>query len=189
MHKYNVTKDCLNPWGTEIKAGSVVEYSDVDLQDENVKTIVDALVAEGSLVEIVDAPPAVLVDYVVVQGPVSNPEGEVFQTGNALQLPEGDIFAEDMVKAGLIMTKEEHDKLPKEVPAAAASSVGAPTTPSVAGSTEPRPRYRGQVVISDGMRTVGVQTFHHIRLADGSELDLTAREYSTEVKVSYPPEN
>lgn len=52
---------------------------------------------------------------------------------------------------------------------------------------EPRKRYRGQILIVDGKRTVGEQTFHHIKLADGSELDLTDAEYRTEVHVSYPP--
>lgn len=54
--------------------------------------------------------------------------------------------------------------------------------------TEPRLRYRGQLVLSESERTVGAQTFKHIRIADGSEYDMTDREYATEVRMSYPPE-
>jgi hypothetical protein len=52
---------------------------------------------------------------------------------------------------------------------------------------EPRLRYRGQVVLSESERTVGRQTFKHIRIVDGSEYDLTNEEYANEVKLSMPP--
>lgn len=57
----------------------------------------------------------------------------------------------------------------------------------VAADTEPRKRYRGRVVLEDGERTVEGRTYHHIKLDDGSEMDLNDLEYDTEVKVSYPP--
>lgn len=56
-----------------------------------------------------------------------------------------------------------------------------------ASPTEPRLRYRGQLVLEETDRTVGAQTFKHIRLGDGSELDMTDREYNAEVHLSYPP--
>ncbi len=52
---------------------------------------------------------------------------------------------------------------------------------------EPRKRFRGQIVVSESDRTVETQTFHHIRIADGSEYDLDDREYNGEVHISYPP--
>lgn len=46
---------------------------------------------------------------------------------------------------------------------------------------EPVKKYRGQVLISDGMRTVNDKEYHFIRIADGSTYDLTDEEYENEV--------
>lgn len=52
---------------------------------------------------------------------------------------------------------------------------------------EPRLRYRGKVVVSESERTVGTQTFKHIRLDSGEELDILPSEYAGVVYVAYPP--
>lgn len=124
-----------------------------------------------------------LIKYEVVNGPIADPEGETFQTGNIIMRDEGDAFAEGMLTAGIIKVYGT------EAPAggaAAAAPLQAPVETDAGG--EPRKRYRGHVVLIDDMRTVGTQTFHHIRCDDGAEYDLTALEYKSEVKMAYPPE-
>lgn len=74
---------------------------------------------------------------------------------------------------------------PEPVVEVVTETVPAEEIPSA--SAEPQKRYRGQLVLSDTMRTVGEQTFHALRLEDGTEMDLTDAEY-VEVHVSYPPE-
>jgi len=181
MKKYKVLqdleiKDEKDPLFGSHAPGSVIEMEDAQA----------ALFIEHGIIELepVEPPaPPVMVDYVVLKGPFANPEGEVFQTGNDIKLPENDKFASDAVTAGLIVLKSEYVAPPK--PAVSAT----PTTPAVAGATEPRLRYRGHVVISDGKRSVGRQTFHHIRTDEGHEYDLTPAEYAAEVKLAYPPQN
>lgn len=121
------------------------------------------------------------IKYEVVNGPIAVPEGETFQTGNILNRDEGDTFAEGMLSAGMI-------KIFGTESAAGAVAATPLTAPTEDNSTEPRKRYRGHVVLIDDMRTVGPQTFHHIRCDDGAEYDLTAVEYRTEVVRAYPPE-
>lgn len=160
----------------------------VVFEDTNVHLDIPTLLADGSIELVEEAPMPPMIDYVVVKGPLAIPEGEVFQTGNVVTLVEGDTFAQDAIKLGLIMAKADHDALPKEVVTGTFSpNAGAPTIPPVAGSVEPRKRYRGVALMSDTMRTVGAQTFHHIRTEDGHEYDLTDAEY-VEVQMSYPPQ-
>lgn len=77
------------------------------------------------------------------------------------------------------------EAIPDEEPRVASSVVDSQIEHSE--PTEPRLRYRGQLVLSESERTVGKQTFRHIHIADGSEYDLTDLEYKTEVKMAYPP--
>lgn len=45
-----------------------------------------------------------------------------------------------------------------------------------------RKRYHAKVILVESERTVGTQTFKHIRLEDGAEHDLTDEEYQLEVQ-------
>lgn len=62
------------------------------------------------------------------------------------------------------------------------------TADEVIPSDEPRKRFKGQIVVVDGYRTLrDGNEVRHVSVADGSEYDLTELEYNTQVKVSYPP--
>ncbi len=178
MQKYKVING-----HTVITPDEVTHTTDEVLELDPESDLTKGWLENGYIELVIDAPLPTMIDYVVVQGPFTNANGEVFQTGNAVQFPEGSELADMAIKEGLIMTKTDHDNLPKDQ---TTSSVGAPTTPTVAGNTEPRLRYRGKIVLVDGSRTVGAQTFHHIRVEDGSEYDLTDLEYQTEVVMAYP---
>ena len=122
---------------------------------------------------------------------VLNDANETFQKGNVIQFEEGSEDAAALLADKSIILKSEFDALPKTAPV---------TTPPVAPpgvavasiskdpNAEPRKRYRGHVVLSESQRTVGAQTFNHIGIADGTEYDLTDKEYAAEVHVSYPPQ-
>lgn len=121
------------------------------------------------------------ISYEVVQGPIATPEGVELQTGDILERVAGDDFAQGMLDAGIIKVFGSTDPAEQAVPEPLAAPVETNT------NKEPRKRYRGHIVEVDGMRTVGEQTFHHIRCEDGAEYDLTDLEYH-EVVVSYPPQ-
>lgn len=189
MHKYKVLKDFTNPWGTPVEAnpkdlvaGSfvAVDFSDEELADPKVGPAIEALIADGSI-ELI---PAVFVDYVVMtQLGVLNDANETFQKGNVIQFEQGSLEAQALVTEGDIMLKSDFDALP--VDESAPSVITTPNVTSIDPNTEPRKRYRGQIVMHESKRTVGAQTFNHIVVADGSELDLTDKEYAGEVHVSY----
>lgn len=124
------------------------------------------------------------------------------ETGIAVQKLDGDKSLGDVIPMGEIVELDPENEQTKHfleggfvepvvetppvtAPAVASESVE-PTEPTE--QVEPRKRYRGQVVIEESERTVGAQTFKHIRLEDGSELDFTTVEYDGEVHVSYPPQ-
>lgn len=105
-------------------------------------------------------------------------DGQVIAKGTVVELDPTDEFTLVSFDLGKIELAPEETKLEAEAEVAIAPGVG---------TAEPRLRYRGKLVVADGERTVGAQTFKHIRLEDGSEQDLTDQEYATEVKLSYPP--
>lgn len=141
-----------------------------------------ALVGNKAIEPVEDTPPIVTKKYEVLKGPISNREAEVFQTGNVIELEVNDPLTETFLKEGMI--GEIGTK--KQTRRAQVASIAAPVEPGTAGDTEPRLRYRNQIVISESDRVVGEQTFKHIRCADGVEYDLTEKEYAGEVKMSYP---
>lgn len=187
MNKYKVLQEfSTGPEEAKViyEVGAIIELDPAkdDVVSLSEHGMIEAVVDEVKDEEVKEP---VLVDYVVVNGPFANQQAEVFQTGNAIQFPEGDEFAANAVQAGLIMTKAAHDALPPKEEKV--EEAAAPTAPAVAGSTEPRKRYRGKIVLVESDRVVGAQTFKHIRTEEGHEYDLTAAEYQTEVIVSYPP--
>lgn len=124
-----------------------------------------------------------MIEYIVVKGPVAkvhrtsedaDPVTEVYQTGNVITFAEGDPLAASFISEGMIHLKVD---APKENT----------TAPAMPTEEEPRKRYRGKLVLTDGFRMVGVQQFRHLRLEDGTTLDLTEDEYQGEVKLSFPP--
>lgn len=61
-------------------------------------------------------------------------------------------------------------------------------TAAVDPNAEPRKRHiSGKLVLFDGKRVVSEREFHHVKFDDGSEMDLTDKEYEEQIKLSYPP--
>lgn len=170
MQKYKVLVDTMFN-DTEHKIDDVVE-----LDSANEVTI--NLQAEGIIVLIIDE--SVTAKYEVVKGPIANRKGERFLVGNVIELPVDDELTKAFLEKGMIVPEGTVVPVEEEKKAE-------PVEESTITDKEPRPRYRGQIVISESERTVGEQTFKHIRCADGAEYDLTDLEYKTEVHVSYPP--
>lgn len=168
-----------------LKVGDMPIPAD-QLEDYTVTENDTALLAAGLKVGDVvpmpkKAPEPKMIKYTVVKGPIANAQAEVFQTGNDIEFEEGSELATTFLADGVIVPFGT---------APANTAAVAPKPPVEAGATgdvEPRKRYRGQIVLAESDRTVGTQTFKHIRLADGSEQDLTEREYNAEVHISYPP--
>lgn len=120
--------------------------------------------------------------YKVITEMVQFVDGAMHEMGKILDLDPEHEDTKNLLEQNaieLVAEPMKEDVKNEEVPA--------PTTPAVVGGVEPRPRYRGQVILVDGPRTLGSQTFHHIRTEDGHEYDLTDAEYAGEVHVSYPP--
>lgn len=107
-------------------------------------------------------------------------EPKVQNVGDVCTTEEGKTGTLQPSQAGFVCVANEEPVVPP-TPVAEV-----PEAPGVL-PTEPQKRYRGHVVIMESENTVGVQTFKHIRLDDGTEYDLTDVEYRTEVHVSYPP--
>jgi hypothetical protein len=142
--KYNVVKDAMNPWGTPITAGSVVEFTDADMADAKVGPAVQALIADGSIVAVVAA------------------------------------------QGGTVAPKPGVATPPAQAPAKPAAQTQVAPKPQAAQQVAPAPKQKkrhisGKLVVVDGERVVGDQTFHHIQLEDGSEMDLTELQYRHEV--------
>lgn len=64
---------------------------------------------------------------------------------------------------------------------AAAAKAAVPTTP-----VTPKLSYRGLLIVSSGFRTVENTKYRHIRCSDGTEYDLTEKEYKEQV-IAYKP--
>jgi len=86
----------------------------------------------------------------------------------------------------------------KPVPAAAPAVGGQPSIGQVedapvqeeakvdASTTEavvPQKFYRGSLIVSEEPRTVGAQTFQHVKTVEGHDFDLTEDEYKADVTV------
>lgn len=59
-----------------------------------------------------------------------------------------------------------------------------PVAPTEVAESIPVRLYRGSVILSEEPRTVGAQTFRHIKTAEGHDYDLTEEEYKTEVTIA-----
>lgn len=118
-------------------------------------------------------------------------DGGVYAVGTIIELDATSEAVIEAVKAGVLSFWEdeivESGNMPAEVAPVKEEAPVAPVEPGSIADTEPRARYRGMVVMSESERTVGEQTFKHIVCDNGTEYDLTDAEYTTEVKVSYPP--
>lgn len=144
-----------------------------------------ALVANGAIEISPEEPTIVTARYAVIRGPIENRQGEKFLTGNMIELPVDDDLTRAFLEGQMIVPEGTPEG---EVVDSMAAAPVAPVEPGTPGDTEPRLRYRGQVVIDESIRTVGVQSFRHIRCADGVSYDLTEQEYRTQVYKSYPSE-
>lgn len=88
-----------------------------------------------------------------------------------------------------IKLEDGEEQKDEEIEEEKKDDIAPPVEQGSVDDTEPRLRYRGQIVLSTTERTVGVQTFKHIACGNGTEFDLSEQEYRTEVIVSYPPHN
>jgi hypothetical protein len=113
------------------------------------------------------------------KGPVATPAGETFQPGNTLQLPEGSKFATAMVAAGLLV-----ESAPVQ-PRSARSDNAQKKQVEAASATAPaKKRHRnGLAIILENTRVVNGRAYKHIKLENGSEMDLTDEEYKNEVVI------
>lgn len=82
-------------------------------------------------------------------------------------VPEGATVVMEEAKADVL------DETPAETAAA-------PSAENVA----PNKYYRGSLIISEEPRTVGAQTFQHIKTGEGRDYDLTEDEYKKDVTIS-----
>lgn len=114
----------------------------------------------------------VMVDYVVLKGPVDSEGGEVFQTGNAIQFANGSKIANELVIEGSIVLKSLYTP----------PALNTPGTPTVA-ETQIKKQYRNSDILNEYPRTVNGHTHHHIRTVEGHEFDLTNDEYAGEVRI------
>lgn len=115
-----------------------------------------------------------------------------FHEGEILNLEHLTVAAlDEYVKDGVLSPVEESQVATPGASAVVGNATGAVAAAVVAASSdeshEPRKRFRGQIVVSEGMREVNGAEFHNIRIADGSSYDLNEVEYEAEVKISYPP--
>lgn len=187
MQKYKVLKSFINPWGTAVTPGTdsdaFVLFIDVEAADPKIGPAIATLIAEGAIELVPEAPAPAIIKYEVVKGPIAIPGADTYQTGNVMEFPEGDPLAASLLETGAIVV------FGTIVPVKDVGNITAPVKPGTINDSEPRKRYRGQIITAESDRTVGEQTFKHIACADGTEYDLTNKEYKGEVHVSYPPHN
>lgn len=199
MNTYKVLKD----WG-DFKAGETFvpsEHTDIAPGD------IANLLAEGVL-EVIEADSEPIVDYivtaddgapfadgVVVKGVMfgataSNPEIVQFLAEGKIAVAtdadkadkqselEKDIADQQAKEEADAAAKVEADAAAKvEADAAAAGAEGG----IIANDAAAEKRFNGQVVIVDGSRTIEDKEYHHIRIEDGTEYDLTDAEYAEQV--------
>lgn len=174
--KYIFTRD----WEGKID-GDVVDTDNTDLTVETVAS----LLADGTLVEEYSGEMArykVLQEYPFFDE-FGNQTG-ANQPGEIISLPVE--IGKNAVENGFLELCSDELPSTPTIDAAPDSSVEKPVETVDPIVEEPKKsvlRYKdGQEVISDGYRTVNDKEYRHIRLADGSYMDLTEEEYSERVK-------
>lgn len=97
--------------------------------------------------------------------------------------PENPMTVEEAQAAGIDTDKVQAEaQLLDEVPAEdEKKDEPAEEVPAPAESFK---LYRGSRILSEEPRTVGAQTFQHIKTVEGNDFDLTEEEYSKEVTLS-----
>lgn len=150
----------LKEW-EEHKIGEVINLSTKTFTDE----MLADLISDGTLEPIFDE-----ADYVPHTVTLEDLDGNP-------ELAKNGVIVGDIIQ--IPKTKVSLEKPIEPVPS--------PVVEPEVISDEPRNRYNGQIVISDGFRHVNGNRFHHIKLEDGSEYDLGEIDYITKVKRSYPP--
>ena len=122
-------------------------------------------------------------DMIVAEETVAQIETEPYIL-TADDIANNPAYAENGLKEG---DEIQVPKKPDVPPVAAAMP---PVEEAAPVAEEPQKRFiDGQLVIKDGFRTVGEQTFRHIQLADGSTQDLSEADYHAKVKLAYAPVN
>lgn len=158
MQEYKILVPMLvNSAGVELgKEGDVIEL--VPNGDETKSFL------EGGAIEAVPATEEV--DHEVTQADLdANPDlvTEGVKVGDVIKLP--------------VMTD------PEEIAKAKAEYEAAEAVPSAEAAT-PKKYYRGSLIISEEPRTVGAQTFQHIKTVEAHDFDLTEDEYKKDVTIS-----
>jgi hypothetical protein len=95
---------------------------------------------------------------------------ETITESEAAEAEAGAITREEAVAAGIDVDTVEAEATEAEV---------VPDAEEV-----PVLMFAGQVVVADGVRTVGEKEVHHLTLSDGSEIDASDEEYTAAVEAS-----
>lgn len=133
---------------------------------------IEEFIAEGKIVEIYDGP---MMKYKIL-GKIESlledgsPSGQYLEIGSIHDLPAG-VLAEEVEKGNAIVVSEEN----------IVATGNAPVTDN-AMQTEKERFYMKKLIVSKTMRKVEDKFYHHVRLDDGSEHDLTVEEYEIVMK-------
>lgn len=100
--------------------------------------------------------------------------GAIFEV-SALLEPELEALLADGTIEVVAPAEEKKEDAPAEEAATAPAEKAAPVTP--------KKYYRNSLIVEEAPRTVGAQTFQHIKTVEGHEFDLTQEEYSKDVTV------
>jgi hypothetical protein len=101
-------------------------------------------------------------------------EGEIF---NGADFDDSEQDLQDLIDNGTLEVSTPETEPTPEVESEPTPEVESEPTPEV---VTPK-TYNGQIIISENPREVEGRTYRHIRIADGSEYDLTDEQYEREV--------
>lgn len=182
---YKVLKTHVNAFGTEVDAApaGLAEGTFVTVSYDPESEYTQGLVVEGAIEQLPDevSVEPKLEAYRAILDAVFVSDKTLLK-GETVMADSNDPVVQGLVAAGaleLAGSVAEADTTVNQIDTSEAAST--------ALVNEPRKRYRGHVVVEEGLRTVEGHTYHHVKLDDGSEMDLSDGEYDTEVKMSYPP--
>lgn len=136
----------------------------------------EALVADRFIAEMYEGP---MTKYKIT-GPIESltedgePSGVFLEVGSIHELPAGALDEE--VEAGNAEVVTEDTVQSGGAPETEVETENAPAPENVISAETPK-MYMGKAIITHYMRTVGDKEYHHVRLEDGSEHDLTDEDY------------
>lgn len=167
--QYKVLKD----WDDH-KVGDVFDASTAD--ESVTPELVSQLIVDGTLDPIIDAS---LYETIVVD--------EAYLTAHPDEEANGIMLGDEITRLKTEPELSNEEKVEEDAKLQGGEGESLSTTaeeeanPNSEVAPEKHMTYRGQTVISDGMREVNGKEYHHIRLADGSTTDVPDDEYDAMV--------